>query len=246
MSDNGNTGYNPTASDRNTENLPYVLKDALTLPVEVLNRQDVLHITVPDAVVHCQEDSTGDVSGVSFIDQSLKKSSTTLSGKNEGSRYRLDISSGEGELELRQDVVSQSELDTTFTYDHFVETGWSHVVATGQLYDLNHLVHSLYFTPSRDFNILNGGLAKITLVLTDVDSELLLKESNYNALISDNKLTNEEIIMLESNTVLADSITSATLYVHVNATDDPPEVHVPGEIYAANPTQIDGKRQVCD
>ena len=116
-------------------------------------------------------------------------------------------------------------------------------MATGQLYDLNLLVSSLYFTPSRDFNILNGGIAKITLLLTDTDSEVLMKESNYSALISDNKLTNEEIIMLESNTILADSITSATIYVHVNATDDPPEVHVPGEIYAANPTQVDGKHK---
>ena len=191
--------------------------------------------------MQCREDSTCDVSGISFIDQSLKKSSTTLSGKYEGSQYRLDISSGE-EIELRQDVVSQTELDSTFTYDQFVETGWSHIVATGQLYDLNLLVSSLC-SSSRDFNILNGGIAKITLLLTDTDSEVLMKESNYSALISDNKLTNEEIIMLESNTILADSITSATIYVHVNATDDPPEVHVPGEIYAANPTQVDGKHK---
>ena len=44
VSDNGNTGYNPVASDRETDNLPYILRDTLTLPMNVLNRQDELHV----------------------------------------------------------------------------------------------------------------------------------------------------------------------------------------------------------
>ena len=176
VTDNGNTGYDSVASDRIDGNLPNVLTDIIALPVEVLNRADKLRIEVPDGVVDCQEDSTCSVPHVAFVDLSEKRTSKNSGAQFITSQYRLDISSGEGQIELMRPA---SDLETTFSYDHYIETGWSHIAATGELYDLNKFVEGMYFTPSRDFNILNGGLAKITLTVTDTSSETLLTETNY-------------------------------------------------------------------
>ena len=116
----------------------------MTIPVAILNRPDQIDITTPASVLDCLENGAVEVV-VSFTDDSLGDASHTVN--HTSSTYQLDISSPDGLLELIKDKVNLESA--SFDYSDYKKIGGSHVVVTGELYELNTFVYSFSICAKR-------------------------------------------------------------------------------------------------
>jgi hypothetical protein len=229
VNDNGYTGVDNTWKS-----------DMMFIPVVILNRPDDISILTDDFILDCNENGATAVF-LQFIDNSLGAASymTDNGTLHSSSQYLVDISSGEGQLEFSADKVNL--ITASFEHVDHMKVGGSHVRITGELYNLNTFVKGMTFAPKPDFNVINGGIATVTVTIQDLNGEDILTDTT---LLENNHLRNIEVPLFEvgqngkEDGLRADAIAKTHIPIRVNSINTLPTVHVPGEIYTKHQSTL--------
>lgn len=139
----------------------------------------------------------------------------------DGKIFQLDMSTAFGSLSLSYNATPG------ITYLTGSQIEGSHIMLRGQLPLLNMVVQNMTFIPSPNLNILNAGLASITVVITDV----LATPFNVTDDGSAEAIT---AAALEKGDMPPDASTRAEILIRVAPVNDAPILTVPGQIYAVN------------